>query len=42
MPGLSFFGVQEEEEEDLEEIVLRPESEAGSDSEGDEGEPGPP
>ena len=41
MPGLALFGVQGEEE-DLEEIVLRPESEEGSDSEGEEGGPDPP
>ena len=40
MPGLALFGVQEEDE--LEDIVLGPESEAGPDSEGEEGGPGPP
>ena len=38
MPGLALFGIQKEEE-DLDEIVLRPEREAGSDCEGEGGGP---
>ena len=41
MPGLSLFGVQEEES-DLEEIVLWPEEDEGSGEESEEGGPGPP